>query len=357
MAYVVTRPKGRFEIRESVHTPKGPRARSLANFARFSDDVLELARKRASRPFDCEAVRAAAQRAAARPDAPGRPPVAEAAATATVPGHAQPETRRFVEATRRMAATLETRPPQPGSRRDPGDALLDLFDFLALSAASRPPRPPEPLQFPPLSAPTRRAPSRRRAAREPTPTGTGRNAQLGADLGPKIISLHEMIDSAGIPHQFGGAIALAWYRNPRATTDIDINFTVPPAAAAPVLGLLAHLGVTVTEEDREAIDRDGQARLDWAGSYLDVFFATTDLHLEMAERARTVRFGPLDIPILAPEHLIVCKVVFDRPKDWLDIEEMVRWGTTIDAASTLGWIALILGDRSPQWTRLERLLG
>jgi hypothetical protein len=256
-----------------------------------------------------------------------------------------------------MAATLETRPPQPGSRRDPGDALLDLFDFLALSAASRPPRPPEPLQFPPLSAPTRRAPSRRRAAREPTPTGTGRNAQLGADLGPKIISLHEMIDSAGVPHQFGGAIALAWYRNPRATTDIDINFTVPPPAAAPVLGLLAHLGVTVTKEDREAIDRDGQARLDWAGSYLDVFFATTDLHLGMAERARTVRFGPVDIPILAPEHLIVCTVVFDRPKDWLDIEEMVRWGTTIDAASTLGWTALILGDRSPQWTRLEKLLG
>ena len=40
MAYVVARPKGRFEIRESVHTPKGPRARSLANFPELTDDVL-----------------------------------------------------------------------------------------------------------------------------------------------------------------------------------------------------------------------------------------------------------------------------------------------------------------------------
>ena len=112
--------------------------------------------------------------------------------------------------------------------------------------------------------------------------------ELG-DLAPKIVSLHEMLDSAGAPHQFGGAIALAWYRNPRATTDIDLNLTLPPAAAEPVVGLLGGLGVTVTPEDRAAIEQDGQVRLDWDGSYLDVFFATMDLHLEMAEDARLVR--------------------------------------------------------------------
>jgi hypothetical protein len=35
------------------------------------------------------------------------------------------------------------------------------------------------------------------------------------------------------------------------------------------------------------------------------------------------QLGPVQIPILSPEHLIVCKVVFDRPKDWLDVEEMI----------------------------------
>jgi hypothetical protein len=165
-----------------------------------------------------------------------------------------------------------------------------------------------------------------------------------------------MLDSVGVPHQFGGAIALAWYRSPRATTDIDVNLTVPPEAADPVLGTLAQLGVTVTPIDRAAIARDGQARLDWAGSYLDVFFATLDFHHEMALLARPVQFGSVEIPILSPEHLIVCKAVFDRPKDWLDIDEIVRWGTVIDAPRTLHWVAEILGEDAEQYTRLATTL-
>jgi hypothetical protein len=180
--------------------------------------------------------------------------------------------------------------------------------------------------------------------------------QLGG-LVQKIVSLHEMLDSAGIPHQFGGAIALSWYRNPRATTDIDVNLTLPPEAAGPVLEMLSRLGVTVTSDNRAAIALDGQARLDWDGSYLDVFFATIELHIEMAERARLVRFGPVDIPILAPEDLIICKAVFDRPKDWLDIEEMLRWGTKVDAPTTLSWVCEILGPEAGQYARLAELLS
>ena len=172
----------------------------------------------------------------------------------------------------------------------------------------------------------------------------------------KIVSLHEMLESAGVVHQFGGALALAWYRNPRATTDIDVNVTLPPEAAEPVLELLIRLGVTVGAEDRAVIARDGQARLDWDGSYLDVFFATLDFHREMARKDRLVRFGPVDIPILSPEHLVVCKAVFDRPKDRLDIAEMVRWGTVIDAREALGWVADILGDESEEYRRLAALL-
>jgi hypothetical protein len=175
-------------------------------------------------------------------------------------------------------------------------------------------------------------------------------------LAGRIVAVHEMLDSMAVPHQFGGAVALAWYRSPRATTDIDLNVTVPPEDADPVLGALTHLGVTVSPSDRAAIKRDGQTRLDWGGSYLDLFFATLGLHREMAERARQVSFGPVRIPILSPEHLIVCKVVFDRPKDWLDIEEMIAWGTAIDAPGVLGWIEEILGRACGQHARLTALL-
>jgi len=134
MAYVVARPRGRFEIRESIHTPKGPRSRSLANFARLSDEVLERGRLRAVRPFDAEAVRASAARAAA-----------------PTQRHRRPEMQQFVESSRRMAAALEARPPRSGSTRDPGDALIDLLGLVAQVSTFRPPRTPEPLRFPPLA--------------------------------------------------------------------------------------------------------------------------------------------------------------------------------------------------------------
>jgi hypothetical protein len=176
-------------------------------------------------------------------------------------------------------------------------------------------------------------------------------------LASKILAAHEMLDSLRVPHQFGGAIALAWYRSPRATTDIDLNVTVAPKDAAPVLGALTHLGVSISTAEKRAIARDGQARLDWDGSYLDLFFATLDLHREMASSARMVRFGPAEIPILSPEHLIVCKAIFDRPKDWVDIEEMVGWGTEIDRATVLGWIEQLLGAGSKQNERLATTLA
>ena len=52
MAFVVTRRDGRFEIRESVSTARGPRARTLVTFRELSTAVLDQAEGRASTRFD-----------------------------------------------------------------------------------------------------------------------------------------------------------------------------------------------------------------------------------------------------------------------------------------------------------------
>jgi hypothetical protein len=136
MAYVVARPKRRFEIRESLHTPDGPRARSLAGFEVLTDAVLAKAAGRAQRPFDVGAVLASGRRAGA--------PV-----TVGAGGEADDTRGRFVEASRRMARALQ-RPPviRPV---DPGAALIDLLGFADAVTRNQPPRPPAPLEFPVLS--------------------------------------------------------------------------------------------------------------------------------------------------------------------------------------------------------------
>jgi hypothetical protein len=137
MAYVVARPEKRFEIRESIHTPKGPRARSLANFAVLTDAVVAAAQAWATRPFDAVAVRAAAGRAGAPAELTVNPE--------------DPAVRHFVEASRRMATELERPPPGPGPRRDPGTVLMELLGFADQITGWRARRAPEPLAFPVLS--------------------------------------------------------------------------------------------------------------------------------------------------------------------------------------------------------------
>jgi hypothetical protein len=50
----------RYEIRESVSTPAGPRARTLATFRVLTADVIAEAARRAQRPFDADKVGARA---------------------------------------------------------------------------------------------------------------------------------------------------------------------------------------------------------------------------------------------------------------------------------------------------------
>jgi hypothetical protein len=135
MAYVVVRPKGRFEIRESLHTPHGPRARSLAGFDVLTDAVLAKAASRAQRPFDVRAVLASGRRA-------GAPTTVRVGETEDAGG-------RFVAASRRMARAVQ-RPPTHGPV-DPGAALIDLLGFVDAVTRNQPRRPPAPLEFPVLS--------------------------------------------------------------------------------------------------------------------------------------------------------------------------------------------------------------
>lgn len=52
MAFVVKRPDGRAEIRESALTDRGPRARTLASFRVLDEQVLTRAERAATGPFD-----------------------------------------------------------------------------------------------------------------------------------------------------------------------------------------------------------------------------------------------------------------------------------------------------------------
>jgi hypothetical protein len=173
-------------------------------------------------------------------------------------------------------------------------------------------------------------------------------------LPEKIVALHDRLTQAGIEHAFGGALALAYYAEPRATDDIDVNVFVAPTALPTVLGALAPLGVGGEQVDPAIVDRDGQCRLWWGRTPLDLFFAYDAIHQAMRAEARLQPFGDSRLPILAPEHLVACKAIFDRPKDWLDIEQVLVCVADLDTAEVRKWLDRIAGPEDPRRQRFDR---
>lgn len=162
---------------------------------------------------------------------------------------------------------------------------------------------------------------------------------------------------AEIPHAFGGALALAYYAEPRATIDIDLNVFVPATRFDDVATPLRGLGAEVDDPSIAALARrDGQVRVMWDSTPIDLFFAYDAFHDAAGAARRLVPFADGSIPILAPEHLVVCKVVFNRPKDWVDIDAMLEVGGDLEVAEVLRWVGRIAGDDDPRYERVVAVL-
>jgi hypothetical protein len=176
-------------------------------------------------------------------------------------------------------------------------------------------------------------------------------------LPEKVVAIDEALRGARISHAFGGALALAYYAEPRATIDIDVNVFTRADRYARVLAAVSPLGVDDRGLDPAAVEREGQCRWWWGRNPIDVFFAYDALHEEMRGATRTVPFGDDRIPILSPEHLVVCKAIFDRPKDWLDIEQVLVVNESLDRAEIRDWLDRIVGAKDPRAERFEELAG
>lgn len=163
MAFVVANKRGRFEIRESEGTPKGPRSRTLAGFSELTDEVVEKARRKAAKPFAAEELRRSAKRAGA-PVA--RSPIEDAArrliAELARGGWLNPTLHRMLldllqrgyreghEASVREEAELGVAEWMAATPQERGRALFDLL--LLADALPSGGRVGKPLRFPRLAS-------------------------------------------------------------------------------------------------------------------------------------------------------------------------------------------------------------
>lgn len=170
-------------------------------------------------------------------------------------------------------------------------------------------------------------------------------------LGGRLLEIHRSLFAAGIPHAFGGAIALAYCtRDPRGTSDLDVSVFVPVLDAERLAHTLPR-AVPVGAEDLRRLRGDGQVRLWWDDTPVDIFLSTHPFHESAAADLRMVPFEGARIPVLSCRSLAVFKAMFNRPKDWVDIADMTTSGSVLSAVVAAD-IHGILGEDP----RVDRLL-
>lgn len=174
-------------------------------------------------------------------------------------------------------------------------------------------------------------------------------------LGDRLLAIHDSLDAAGLAHAFGGAIALAYCtEEPRGTRDVDVNVFVGPDRAGVALAALPD-DVTVTDADRALAARDGQVRVWWDDTPVDVFLDVHEFHTQVAGEIREVPFEGRTIPVLGCHALAVFKAFFSRTKDWADIEAMLEV-RALDVDRLLGVLVRLLGPDDASTLRLRALL-
>jgi hypothetical protein len=176
-----------------------------------------------------------------------------------------------------------------------------------------------------------------------------------SNLAERLVAVHDSLTAAKVPHAFGGAIALAYCtEEPRGTRDIDVNLFVGAATAPGVLAELPE-GVTIRPVEVRAAERDGQVRVWWDDTPLDLFFAVHEFHRDVAANIRLVPFIGREIPVIDCVAVVVFKALFNRTRDWADIEAVGEAGT-IDREAALGWVERLVGSDDPIASRLAEVL-
>jgi hypothetical protein len=112
----------------------------------------------------------------------------------------------------------------------------------------------------------------------------------------------------------------------------------------------------VRKKDVAKVERDGQARLDWDGTPIDVFLNDIPLHDAVAASVVWVQLEGRDIPVLDCASLVIFKAFFDRTRDWADIEAIAIVAPE-DIEGAAATIAGLVDEGDPAVEKLKALAG
>lgn len=181
---------------------------------------------------------------------------------------------------------------------------------------------------------------------------------MPTSLGEVILRVDRALTDHGIDHGFGGALALAAAGAVRATADVDVNVFLRESDHERLLDALEASGATLDRASslRRMVEQaDLQVKV--GEVRLDVFLPFDPFHDAVRGRLRAVPLEGTQVLVISAEDLVVFKVLFDRPKDWVDLATLARVRAgDLDSAYVWSWIDRLLEHDDARRGRLQSIL-
>ncbi len=148
------------------------------------------------------------------------------------------------------------------------------------------------------------------------------------------VVIHELIavfNRSQIPYALLGGVAVRAYSIPRATYDVDFNLSVQSSQLPSLFSSIEELGYTIPEAYRGGwIDTVGgmplvKVRFYVAGKSIDadVFLTETPFQRSAMSRRVLTEVEGQAAYVVTAEDLILFKLIADRPRDRIDIADIL----------------------------------
>ena len=169
-----------------------------------------------------------------------------------------------------------------------------------------------------------------------------------------LLAIAERLDGADIAYMVTGSVALAAYATPRMTRDIDLVVEISGDDVSTIVALFQGDCFIDAESVRRAVTTAGMFNIiheDWIVKADFVVRKSEEYRLTEFERRRAIEIEGRSIMFVAPEDLILSKLLWSRQSAselqqrdvrdlldavaGLDVPYLERWATRLGVADTL----------------------
>jgi hypothetical protein len=158
-----------------------------------------------------------------------------------------------------------------------------------------------------------------------------------------------------------GGIATGFLGKPRFTVDLDAMFLASIKDIPKILDLAKREGIEARAQDTVEFAKKSRVLLlrhHDSGINIDISLGILPFEEEVVDRSILHDAGLLSIRLPTPEDLIILKAIAHRPKDLLDIREIVVNNPNLDISRIERWIKNFaeLLETPELWGQIEKIL-